>query len=96
MFDYNYNNVMAHIKEMRKAILDLDTRYSTTKTFLDSLEITSRSIEELNRRRNVGVRTKGEWVIEDDGNCYCSSCRAPKIQTYDNFCGNCGADMGKL
>ena len=96
MFDYNYSNVMAHIERMRKSILELDTRYSTTKAFLDSLEVTTKSIEELNRRRNIGVRTKGKWVEEEDGNCYCSNCRAPKIQTYDNFCGNCGADMGKL
>lgn len=96
MFDWNYNCVMTNIEKMRKEILDLDTRYSTTKNFLNSIEIVERSVEELNRRRNVGVRTKGKWVEEEDGVTYCSCCRAPKIQTYDNFCGNCGADMGKL
>lgn len=96
MFDYNYSNAMTQLERMKKTILDLDTRYSTTKTFLDSLEITTRSVERLNRIINSGVRTKGKWITEDDGNCYCSNCRAPKIQTYDNFCGNCGAEMGKL
>lgn len=96
MFDYHYNNVIAHIEKMREVILDLDTRYSTTKTFLDSLEVTERSVEELNRRRNTGVRVKGKWDIDEIGNCYCTNCRAPKIQTYENFCANCGADMGKL
>jgi hypothetical protein len=96
MFDYNYTNVMAHIEEMRRTILDLDPKYSTAKTFLDCLNVTERGVKELNERRNTGVRTKGKWVIEDDGNCYCSNCRVPKIQTYENFCGNCGADMGKL
>ena len=81
MFDYNYNSVMTHIEKMREAILDLDTRYSTTKTFLNSLEATERNIDELYTRRNTGVRTKGRWTTEIDGNCYCSSC---------------GADMGKL
>lgn len=96
MFDWNYDSVIMNVEKMKKEILALDTRYSTTKNFLDSIEIVKRSVEELNRRRNIGVRTKGKWIEEEDGVTYCSCCRAPKIQTYDNFCGNCGADMGKL
>ena len=69
MFDWNYDNVITNVEKMEKEILALDTRYSTTKSFLDSIEIVRRSV---------------------------SCCHAPKIQTYDNFCGNCGADMGKL
>lgn len=96
MFDWNYNNVMTNVEKMEKEILDLDTRYSTTKNFLNSIETVRRSVEELNRRRNTGVRTKGKWVEEEDGMIYCSCCRAPKVQTYKNFCANCGADMGEL
>ena len=96
MFDWNYDNVITNVEKMEKEILALDTRYSTTKSFLDSIEIVRRSVEELNRRRNTGVRTTGKWVTEEDGMTYCSCCHAPKIQAYDNFCGNCGADMGKL
>ena len=96
MFDDNDNSVMTNIEKMRKEILDLDTRYSTTKSFLNSIETVEKSVDELYKRRNTGVRTKGNWVVEEDGITYCSCCGAPKIQTYVSFCGNCGADMGKL
>lgn len=96
MFDYNYNNIKLNLQGMEDEILELDTRYSTTKKILDHIRIVKESVEELNRRRNTGVRTKGRWETSEDGVTYCSRCQAPKIQTYDNFCGNCGADMGKL
>ena len=46
MFNWNYENVMANIEEMKREILALDTRYSTTKYFLDSIDTVKRSVEE--------------------------------------------------
>ena len=31
MFDYNYNNIKLNLQGMEDEILELDTRYSTTK-----------------------------------------------------------------
>ena len=96
MFEWNYEKVKHNIDAIEREILDLDTRYSTTKTILDSVRAIRDGVLELKLRYNTGVRTKGKWIIDEDGMTYCSCCQAPKIQTYDNFCGNCGADMGKL
>lgn len=96
MFEWNYDNAKYNADAIEREILNLDTRYSTTKNILDSVRVIRESILELKLRYNTGVRTKGKWVTEEDGNCYCSNCRAPKIQTYENFCAYCGADMGKL
>lgn len=96
MFEWNYDNAKYNADAIEREILNLDTRYSTTKNILDSVRVIRENILELKLRYNTGVRTKGKWVIEEDGNCYCSNCHTPKIQTYENFCAHCGADMGKL
>lgn len=96
MFNWNYEIVMTNIEEMKREILALDTRYSTTKYFLDSIDTVKRSVEALKIRYNTGIRVKGHWIDDENGHQYCSNCQATKIQVNDNFCGNCGADMGKL
>lgn len=40
------------------------------------------------------TREKAKWIKLDNGfGCKCSHCNQPKSQLYENFCGNCGAEM---
>ena len=96
MFIWNYDNVKLNINTIREELIDLDARYSTTNKVLNSVRVIEESVEELRRRYNTGIRVKGRWIDTEDGHQYCSNCQAAKIQVNDNFCGNCGADMGKL
>ena len=96
MFIWNYDNVKFNIDKIRKELLDLDARYSTTKAILDQIGVIEASVDNLKKEFNTGIRTKANWAKDENGNEYCSSCQCTKIQVRDNFCANCGADMGKL
>ena len=96
MFDWNYDNLKHHAEEMENKIIEEDFRYSVAKELLDHVRLIKEHADELKTRYNTCVRTKGVWEIDENGVCYCTKCRAPKTQVYENFCANCGAEMGKL
>lgn len=47
---------------------------------------------------NVTIRDRGEWIFNLDGSGTCNRCGKTQAHVWDfdnfqNFCGNCGADM---
>ena len=96
MFNWDYDNVKFNLTTIRNELIDLDARYSTTSKVLNSVRIIEESVDALKRKYNTGIRVKGHWIDDGDGHQYCSNCQSAKIQVNDNFCGKCGADMGKL
>ena len=39
-------------------------------------------------------RLQGEWIVDNCGMYHCNHCMKEKQQLFNNFCANCGAQMG--
>jgi uncharacterized paraquat-inducible protein A len=68
--------------------------------FIETLDFIDINYTNLNQTIRYEQRPHGEWIEQENGlpsnHHYCSNCHeAIRIDTHNNFCPNCGADMRK-